>query len=76
MTHRAFILIEAEVGRSKAVIAKIRQLDEVKSVDAVTGPYDVIAVVESESLNAIEELISDKIHTVAGVSRTVTCLVI
>ena len=46
-----------------------------KSVDTVTGPYDVIATVERETLNDIGDLITAKIHPIAGISRAVTCLV-
>lgn len=74
MTHRSFVLIETKVGKAKAVVDKMRQLDGVKSVDLVTGPYDVIAVVELESLNDIGDLITGRIHLIAGISRTVTCL--
>ena len=76
MSAKAFILIETEVGKTKEVVAKISQLEGVKSVDPVTGPYDVIAIVESESLNTVGDLVTGKIHPVAGISRTVTCLAI
>ncbi len=74
MTHRCFVLIETKVRKAKAVMDKMRQLDGVKSVDLVTGPYDMIAVVELESLNDIGDLITGRIHPIAGISRTVTCL--
>ena len=75
MVAKAFILIETAVGRTKEVVAGIRQLEGVKSVDPVTGPYDVIAIVEAKSLNDIGDLVSAKIHPIAGIARTVTCLV-
>ncbi len=74
MTAKAYVLIETAVGKTKEVVAKIRQLEGVKSVDPVTGPYDVIAIVESESLNDIGDLVTGKIHPIGGISRTVTCL--
>ena len=74
MAAKAFVLIETAVGKTKEVVAKIRQLEGVKSVDPVTGPYDVIAIVESESLNDIGDLVTGKIHPIGGISRTVTCL--
>jgi len=73
MAAKAFVL-ETAVGKTKEVVAKIRQLEGVKSVDPVTGPYDVIAIVESESLNDIGDLVTGKIHPIGGISRTVTCL--
>jgi len=47
-----------------------------KSVDTVTGPYDVIAIIEGETLNDIGDLVTGKIHPITGISRTVTCLAI
>jgi uncharacterized protein with GYD domain len=48
----------------------------VVSVDAVTGPYDIIAVLEADDLNTIGELVTNKVHTVGSVVRTVTCLAV
>ena len=74
MTAKAFILIETVTSRTKQVASTLQQLKGVKSADCVTGPYDLIAVVEGENLDEIGKLIIDKIHPVAGISRTVTCL--
>ena len=76
MVAKAYVLIETEGGKSSGVIDLLRQMGGVKSVDIVTGPYDVIAIVEGENLNEIGDLITGKIHPVSGVSRTVTCLAI
>ena len=76
MTAKAFILVETAVGKNKEVVALLSRLEGVKSVDTVTGPYDIIAVVEGENLNDIGDLITGKIHPVPGIIRTVTCLAI
>ena len=76
MVAKAFVLVETAVGRSKDVASALRQLSGVKSVDAVTGPYDVIIVIEGESLTDIGDLVTSKIHPIPGISRTVTCLAI
>lgn len=76
MTAKAFVLIETAVGKSKEVVETIKQLKSVNSVDTVTGPYDVIAIVTGENLNDIGDLVTAKIHPIAGISRTVTCLAI
>ena len=76
MAAKAFILIETAVGKTKEVVAKIKQLEGVKSVDPVTGPYDVIAIIEAENLNDIGDLVTGKIHPINGIARTVTCLAI
>ncbi len=76
MAAKAFVLIETVVGRSKEVVAALNKLEGVNSVDTVTGPYDIIAVIHGETLNDIGDLVTGKIHPIAGISRTVTCLAI
>ncbi|MFC2051780.1 Lrp/AsnC ligand binding domain-containing protein [Chloroflexota bacterium] len=76
MATKAYILIETVVGRNKEVVDAIRQLAEVKSVDVVTGVYDIIAIIEAESLSDIGDIVTSSIHPIAGISRTVTCLAI
>jgi len=74
MAAKAFVLIETMVGKSKEVVSALKQLEGVRSVDTVTGPYDVIAIVEAKNLNDIGDIVTGKIHPIAGISRTVTCL--
>ena len=74
MAIKAFILIEVEHRRTEVVTNALRKLSRVKSVNPVTGPYDIISVIEGESLNDIGDLVIRKIQSIAGVHRTVTCL--
>ena len=76
MATRAFILIETSVGKTQGVVTELRQVAEMQSVDAVTGPYDVIAVVEAPDLNTVGNLVATRIHTISGILRTVTCLAV
>ena len=76
METKAFILIETAVGKSRDVASELRNLDDVRSVDPVTGPYDIIAVVGAQDLNAIGDLVSSRVHTIDGIVRTVTCLAV
>lgn len=74
MATRAYVLMETAVGKTKDVVDALQKLESIRSVDAVTGPYDVIVVMEAADLNAIGELVTSQIHTIQGVLRTVTCL--
>ena len=74
MATRAYILIETAVGKSKSVAGELSSLSGVETVDAVTGPYDIISVVTAPDLNAVGDLVSSRIHTIDGITRTVTCL--
>jgi len=74
MPTKAYILIETAVGKAKDVSSSLNALPDVVNVDAVTGPYDIIAIVSSNDLNAVGELVTTDIHTIQGIVRTVTCL--
>ena len=80
MTMRAYVLIESAVGKAKSVGEGVRKLNftdaSVRSVDAVTGPFDVIALLESDDLDKLGRAITDGIQRVDGVQRTTTCLVV
>jgi DNA-binding Lrp family transcriptional regulator len=74
MSVRAYILIESKPGSNKFVLDHVRALPGIKLADRVTGPYDVIAVLESESLAILSQMTVSKIHTIEGVVRTLTCV--
>jgi DNA-binding Lrp family transcriptional regulator len=73
---QAYVLITAQVSQVKEALQGLKQIEGVKKVDAVTGPYDIIALVEGENMNVIGEMVVSKIQNVPGVSRTLTCLVV
>jgi DNA-binding Lrp family transcriptional regulator len=50
---RAFILIETAVGKNKDIIRQLNLIKGVTSVNYVTGPYDIIAIIEAENLNEV-----------------------
>ena len=77
---RAYVLIESAVGKAKGVAEGVRKLQlpdaKIVSVDAVTGPFDVITLLESDDLDKVGRAITNGIQRVDGVQRTTTCLVV
>lgn len=75
---RAYVLVEAAVGKARSVAAGVNGLDygEVRmlSSDVVTGPFDVIALLESPDLDTLARFVSEQIQSVDGVQRTTTCV--
>jgi DNA-binding Lrp family transcriptional regulator len=78
MAVKGYVLIETEVGTAKAVAEKLNDLREkdvrVTGVDTVTGPFDVIAMLQANDLNDLGSCITQTIQVVSGVKRTTTCL--
>ena len=74
VSTKAYILIETAVGKTKDVTTALYSLNDIVTVDAVTGPYDIIAIVNSDDLTTVGDLVTSDIHTITGIVRTVTCL--
>jgi DNA-binding Lrp family transcriptional regulator len=72
----AYVLIETEVGKVAHVAQAITTLDGVQLAEDLAGPYDVIANVQAPSLDELGRLVASQIQVLAGVSRTVTCIVL
>ena len=72
----AYILIQVEVGKSADVSREVGGLRGIVSADTVSGPYDVIAKADAESLDELGKLVVAMVQSVPGVTRTLTCPVI
>ena len=71
---RAYILIEMVAGHSRKLVASLQSRGSVTGVDRVTGPFDVVAILEGNDINAISDIVTTEIHSLEGVIRTTTCV--
>ncbi len=73
---RAFVLIQTDAGQLGRVAREVEAVAGVSSAMAVTGPYDVIAVVEAASIDDLGQTVLSRIQAVPGITRTLTCPVV
>ena len=63
---RAYVLVEAAVGKAKVVYDTVRRLQipeaQIVSADVVTGPFDVIVLIEAEDLDRLGWAVSERIQ--------------
>ena len=74
MAVKAYLLIETDAGEEKGVLKELLKLNNVKSAESVTGPYDVIARVEAGTIDKLGAVVLGKIQSIRGIRRTTTCL--
>lgn len=74
MSQLAYVLIEAEVGKTRDIIQALRKTRGVREAHVITGPYSLIAVYEGADANAVGQMVMDSAHSIPGVLRTITCL--
>ncbi|KXB08256.1 hypothetical protein AKJ58_00475 [candidate division MSBL1 archaeon SCGC-AAA385D11] len=65
-------MISTEAGSMTDVYMKIKRLDEVQTAKMMTGPYDVMAMIEAKELADITGAVIEKIRGIEGVKETTT----
>jgi len=73
---KAYVLIEMAAGHSGNLVRSLEDQPSVRSISRVTGPYDVIAIIEDEDLNKVHEFVMLVIHKKEGVLRTTTSVAV
>jgi DNA-binding Lrp family transcriptional regulator len=76
MAIRAFVFIECTPGKATQVASATAKLPGVALAHAVTGAYDVIALVEAQDTAALGELVSLRLHRIPHVVKTTTNVVV
>ncbi len=71
---KAYIFIEMVAGHARDMVAHLKGHGSIIEINRVTGPYDVIVVLQADDLGGISDIVSTDIHSIKGVSRTTTCV--
>ena len=53
----AYVLINCELGSEEAIIQQLKGLDGVKEVHGTFGAYDILAKIESDTVEKLRETI-------------------
>jgi DNA-binding Lrp family transcriptional regulator len=72
----AYVLINCDLGSEDEIIREIKKIPEAKEVAGVYGVYDIIAKIESDSMDKLREIITWKIRRIDKVRSTLTMIVI
>ncbi|MBI4641869.1 MAG: Lrp/AsnC ligand binding domain-containing protein [Candidatus Tectomicrobia bacterium] len=72
----AFVFIDVDSKKTTDVFSLISVMSGVKSVYAISGPYDLIALVEGDDFFDISNIVVGGIRSIDGVMKTMTCFVL
>jgi DNA-binding Lrp family transcriptional regulator len=75
MPVSAYIFVETTTGKAREVSAAVADISGVTRCNTITGPYDVIALVEAEDVRQLGDFVVSKIQAIPGVLRTMTNIV-
>lgn len=71
----AFVLVNCESGAQQKVVSELESISSVSDVKKVFGVYDLIAKVESSTLQGVKKTLN-KIRLQQGIRSTITMTVI
>ena len=75
MCAKAFVFINVEPGSENEVLKRLRNVPEVKESYFVYGVYDIVAKVETDSMDRLKEVITWKVRGLDKIRSTLTTVV-
>ena len=72
----AFVLINVEIGAEEEVLGDLGPIPEVREAHLVYGVYDIIAIVETPTMQELKDAISFKVRGLDKVHSTLTMIVV
>jgi len=73
---KAYIMIKIRAGEVSDVVRQLRKVDGVVEAHMTFGPYDAVAVVETDDIARLGAITASEIQPIPGVEQTLTCLAV
>ena len=70
----AYVLINCELGSEELIIQQLKNIDDVSEVHGTFGAYDVLAKIESPTVETLREIITWKIRKIDQIRSTLTLM--
>jgi DNA-binding Lrp family transcriptional regulator len=76
MRASAYVLVNVRAGKGRKVMDLLAKFRNVSEAEAISGPYDLIVSVSGSDYNEIGRFVIEKLQSIEGVEKTLTCNVI
>ena len=73
---KAFILVNVEIGADIEVLNDLGLIPEIIEAHRVYGVYDIIAIVETSTMQRFKDVVGFKIRSLDRVHSTMTMIVV
>jgi len=70
----AYVLINCELGSEEEIIKQLKELEGVTEVHGTFGAYDILAKIESSTVEVLRETITWKIRKIEKIRSTLTLM--
>ncbi len=73
---KAYVLINCDIGSEEFVLSELKEIDLVKEVHGTFGAYDIVVLVEADTVESLRDTIIWKIRKIEKIRSTLTMMVI
>jgi DNA-binding Lrp family transcriptional regulator len=70
----AYVLINCELGSEESIISQLKTVEGIIEVHGTFGAYDILAKIESSTVEALRETITWKIRKIEKIRSTLTLM--
>jgi len=70
----AYVLINCKMGSEEQIIDELKNIESVKEIHGTFGAYDIVAKVESKSVQELRETITWQIRKLPNITSTITVM--
>jgi len=70
----AYVLINCELGSEESIIQELKNLDGIIEVHGTFGAYDILAKIESPTVDVLRETITLKVRKIDQIRSTLTLM--
>ena len=72
----AFILIDCDFPFSENIIQELKRIPEIEEFYRVQSIYDIIAKVNADSKDQLNEIVVRKVREIEGIKNTLTMIIL
>ena len=74
--EKAYVLLNIEIDSKREVLDSLKEIPEVKEAYPLYGVYDLIVLVEAETLEEIKDMINNRIRIIGKIRSTLSMICI
>jgi DNA-binding Lrp family transcriptional regulator len=76
LTSSAFVLIDCDFPFSENIIEELKKIPEIEEFYRVQSIYDIIAKVNADSEDQINQIVARKVREIEGIKNTLTMIIL
>ena len=74
-TETTCVMINCESGAESRIMGEIKSIPGVKESVRTSGPYDILAIIESNTVESLKEIIENQIRKIPQIRATTTLVI-